>query len=339
MSPATRYKFAAVVFVGAAILVTLCGRPAAAQADRSSELQGLVNDLGYQLELVEQFDRPAAERRSRQLAIALDRWNTSTRNQQDFEIMQQWLQQSIQASLPGRAKAIPELPWFSQRLARQEHVRTPPQDDEPLATDSRSAGKSIPQSFAPVLPPQPAVPNEEQQVGPAQVAPAESKGAVASAWKRHPAARPIDLGNPFADDQPLAAGNTSTARVAMRPVPLAVRPASSTRVDINVAELGARVRGYVHGLRGVEARLLASPDMTSEELLGAVRELKQLAGQREFVSLYLEALAPTEKSRTAELPSPNQAKVIVNERLESLRRAGQLTTGAAETLESLLQEI
>jgi hypothetical protein len=344
MSPATRYRFAAVVFACITLLLSICAAPARAQTDRSSELQSLVNDLGYQLDLVEQFDRHTAERRLQLLAIALDRWNTSSRSQSDFQAMQQWLETSIQASMPGRSKPMPELPWFSERLARSERVASRESMASPESiAGSESGDRPAPPTTAgpdsePAAARTPVVPKAEFSAVPPDVEAPEPAGSVASAWQRHPAAKPIDLGNPFFDDAPLTARTTATPRIALRPSTLNVQPASA-KVNINVAELAARIRGYVHGLRGVEARLLASPDIASDQLLMAVRELKQLAAQREFVSLYLEALSPADRARTPDLPSEEHAKAIAAQRMERLRETGQLTAAAEETMRTMLQDI
>ncbi len=349
MSRVTRYQFAAFVLACVGLLISLFATAAAAQSDRSSELQHLVNDLGYQLQLVEQFDRGSSEKRLRQLAIALDRWNTSTRTHADFEAMQAWLQAAIRASMPGTSKPMPELPWFDQRLARVDRSAVLPSP----AAEPEQAVEAIPTEVAKTpTPPDPAdlpVPVENRATSQPQVATTQPTEAVepieavepaeqvATAWQRHPAATPIDLGNPFADDPPQATRSSSTTRVALRPVTVPARTASS-KVDINVAELSARIRGYVHGLRGVEARLLASPEMTSDQLLLAVRELQALQDQREFVSLYLNALAAEGRARTPDLPSPGHAKAAVNQQLDRLRQAGKLESRAEETIASMLQQ-
>ena len=80
---------------------------------------------------------------------------------------------------------------------------------------------------------------------------------------------------------------------------------------MNLGELKARVRGFSHGLRGVEAKL-ASPKLSTTELLLAARELHQLASQREFLSLYLQA-------EKVQLPSLDDAKAMMQEHLEAIK--------------------
>ena len=325
MSPATRYRFAALVLASVGLLIAVFASPAAAQSNRTAELQQLVDDFGYQLKLIRLLDPSAAEKRLRQLAIARDRWNTSTRTETDAETMRQWLIDSIQASMPGSLEPMPELPWFEQRLAKSKSTAAPESPPPPVSDTRQAVITRRPTEPQPVVAPKPAPASDPQP-----------SAAVAEAWKQHPGAKPIDLGDPFADDQPLANSTTATRRIAMRPTP--ARPAS-TKVEINVAELGARVRGYVHGLRGVEARLLRSPTMTTDDLLLATRELKQLAEQREFVSLYLNALSDAERARAGNLPSLDDAKALIAKQVDTLQAGGQLPGDMANSLHSTLDSI
>ncbi len=327
MSPATRYRFAAFVLASIGLLVAVFASPAAAQADRTAELQQLVDDFGYQLKLIRLLDPSASEERMRQLAIARDRWNTSTRTEADAETMRQWLVDSIQASMPGSLEPMPELPWFEQRLAKAKTTAAPDSSPPPVSDTRQPVTTRRPTEPQPVVAPKPA-----------PVSDTKPSAAVAEAWKQHPGAKPIDLGDPFADDQPLANSSTATRRIAMRPTPVAARPAS-TKVEINVAELGARVRGYVHGLRGVEARLLRSPTMTTNDLLLATRELMQLAEQRKFVSLYLNALSDADRARAGNLPSLDDAKALIAKQVDTLQAGGQLPDDVATSLHSALDSI
>ena len=287
----------------------------------------MVDDLGYQLDLVKQFDHRTADERLQQLAVALDRWNTSTRTEHDFDIMAAWLEAAIQASLPGHTKQLPELPWFAERLAGASRPPSTKVVTPPAATEAEPPAVEVPRP----LPRQPTFAHKPESIKLSVPPP-----PVVVAPRRQPVAKPAGLGDPFADDPLLQAA--AVPHTAQQLSTVAARPASA-KVDVNVAELGARIRGYVHGLRGVEARLLRASDMTTEQLLHAVRELRQLAGQREFVLLYLGVLSTAERARTPELPTTQQAKTIVSQRIESLRSSGQLTSGAEETLESMLQEI
>lgn len=270
------------------------------RSDRASELQRLVNDLGYQLQQVEQHDEPEAQQRLRQLAIALDRWNHSKRSEQDFQAMQQWLTRSIRASLPGQPTAMPELPWFGQRMVVAETPR-----------NSKSTPAVEPSSEEP-----------------------RTKN-VQALLKQHPAAQPIDLGNPFVDDEPQSPA-AANRRLALRPTAVSVAQ-STSRVDINVAELSARIRGYVHGLRAVEGRLMESRELAANELAGVLRELHELAGQRELVSMYLGALSPEAAARSPELPALSSAIALASERVQRIRAAGE--DRLADTLQAMLDAI
>lgn len=275
-------------------------QPTYAQQDRSGELQGLVDVLGKQLSRVRQVDRRESDRRVQQLSEALDRWNHSARTNDDYRDMETWLRGAIRASLAGQARPMPELPEFVSRTAAPEQLPTP-QVTEPVDAPLEATDPAPAEEPAAVAEPQPL----------AESAQPESQQSV---WQQHPAAQPLDLGDPFADD-PQLADSSPTPRVVLRPAPDRRAPAVST-VSVNSAELNARVRGYTRGLRGIEAQLLAGPNLKLEQLVGLVRELQNLSEQRDFVSLYLDTLDDAEMS-SSELPKLADAKRMIRERLDN----------------------
>lgn len=321
------------VVVTVAVVAAAFAAPAAGQTDRSSELQQLVSDLDYQLNLVQQFDRLAAEKRRGQLARAIKLWNASPRTEADFELMQQWLQDAIRASMPGLSQGAPRLPLFTKPAPKP--LQTPQSAAEPALAEK--SAEAIPPT-RPIAKAPPAklnrptaklLPKEKNHKRRVIKAPGMTNDTPAHASQPK-------LGNPFIDDpisevfptiaQPSSALKQSTtdtpasrsSRVVMRPAGLSSPVGQGTQVKVNVAELGARVRGYVHGLRGVEARLVAAPDMPAEELLLLSRELLQLASQREFLSLYLDGIAAGDSILPAELPPLDTAKAMVEARVDEL---------------------
>jgi len=384
LAPAYRRTILLALIAVLAVLGGVVAAPAAAQSDRSSELQQLVTDLDYQLKLVAQFDRLASDKRRAQLAAAIERWNDSPRGEADFQVMQQWLKRAIRASMPGLPKDAPHLPEFPQpELSEPELLETEllePVAKSPAVEPDVEAKPQSPKTVAPktvapepeaIASPSVALPkpgeavkksapralakrvpqfkNVPRQTKPEAIAPpAPAKTFSPPVVKRSP--RPEnELGNPFVDDpiepSPAAVAGTSprgtasrgtasrgtasrgtasrgtapatspTPRVVMRPAGLSTSVSKSSQVRVNVAELGARVRGYVQGLRRVEAQLVASPRMSIEELLLVAQELQQLANQRGFVSLYLDGLAGDDSILPAELPTLEAAKAMVEAKL------------------------
>jgi hypothetical protein len=84
----------------------------------------------------------------------------------------------------------------------------------------------------------------------------------------------------------------------------ASQPAPERAVEVNLAELNARIGGYHEGLREVEAALVANRrKMTFGELTKLIARLEELVDQCEFVHLYYEALTREERQFVIE-PRP-----------------------------------
>ncbi len=314
------------------LVVVAAGSAASAQVSRTGELQQLANDFGFQINMLRDFDRRAAEERTRALAVVLDRWNSSTRTDADYQKMKSWLEGAIQATMPGSQDPLPQLPWFEARLASAPELPLPnePNADEP-GTDPQTERAQLPEPTHTAA----ESPDATSDVTPEIPAAQPQREAVTSFWDRHPGARPLEIKDPFEDDEPLAA-TSATPRVAMRPTGFSTAGDSTSDVGINTAELGARVRGFVHGLRGIEARLVASPDMSLEELLGVVRELRQLSSQRDFVGMYLDVVSLDNPDQAPDLPSTNHAKALVKDRLKRLRQTDSDHAAAINSLETML---
>ncbi|WP_442483412.1 hypothetical protein [Aeoliella sp. SH292] len=335
------------------LLLTISLSEVASAQEPTSDLQPLVNQLGDQIRMIRQRNGRDANERTQQLAIALDRWNNSTKTAEDVQQMREWLQESLQSSLPGATKSMPQLPWFAERIASPNTEAAAPV----VAQDTPALPETIePAAPKPVTPPKATTPEPSTVAEQASPATDASKPVVpesvastppvkpevepkqeASVWQRHPSAKPIDLGNPFADDETVVTSER-TSRVAMRPAGLSKSPVMND-VDINVAELNARVQGYVHGLRGVEAKLVSSRSMTLSELMPVIRELDQLAKQRDFVEIYLDAVELDHPGKTPELPTLSRAKALAGERLSQLSETDRENAAAIETLEAKLEEM
>lgn len=332
------------------LLLTVSLSEVASAQEPSSDLQPLVNQLGDQIRMIRQRNGRDANERTQQLAIALDRWNSSTKTAEDVRQMRDWLEASLQSSLPGATKSMPQLPWFAERIASPnteaaapvvaQDTPAQPETIEPAAPKPASPSKPEPSTVAEqpapaVEMPKPVAP--ESVVSNPKVEPKVEPQDEASVWQRHPSAKPIDLGNPFADDETVVT-TERTPRVAMRPAGLSKSPVMND-VDINVAELNARVQGYVHGLRGVEAKLVSSRSMTLDQLMPVIRELDQLAKQRDFVEIYLDAVELDHPGKTPELPTLSRAKALASDRLTQLRATDRDHAAAIESLEAKLDQM
>ncbi|WP_145251424.1 hypothetical protein [Aeoliella mucimassa] len=336
----SRYTFAAFMsFLLVLALASFSVAQPVASSDRSDQLQRLVNALGEQIALVRTRDERVADLRLKMLAYALDEWNASGRTDEDFAAMQTWLEKSIDSAMSGGRRRMPVVPMFSvPQVAEAVPAPSPASDEEPIktfATEDTTPSEPAPAETAPSLPATTgpslaaATPDEAATAVPSQPAErrdpsrqATPKKQTASIWQRHPAAQPIDLSDPFGDEGP-AEPSSNESRVVMRPAAMSSLTPAKTRVEVNVMELGARVKGYIHGLRGVEARLLANDEMSADELLIVVRELRQLSNQRDLLSLYLETEALESSTQPTELPTVEHARRMINRRLEQLQEAGE----------------
>jgi hypothetical protein len=73
-------------------------------------------------------------------------------------------------------------------------------------------------------------------------------------------------------------------------------PARPAPVEVNLAELNARIGGYHDGLREIEAAVVAErQQMTAARVGELVSRLEELAAQYEFAKLYYELLSKEER--------------------------------------------
>ncbi len=332
---------------GLVLVVSSLAFPAASAAepvDRSSLLQQRVNDLAYQLDLIKPFDRSKGDSRLQELQQAITAWNDADRHEADFEVMEAWLQEATQASLPGSRDRMPPAPRFAS-----PHLASPRGPLQPVDT---TVVKPVDAPVVESVPPVPA---------PDAIAPLLGTS------------RPMDLGNPFVDDPVAIVREDQEAEPVQPPPPVQpplVHQVSTEQDDlrgqgsaefpkaevseINMAELRAQVHGYAYGLRGVEAKLLANPTMPTDQLLLVTRELHQLVSQRVFLSLYFEALSKgkraDEKSRDSVLPSPHEAQAMIAARVADWKRAGsqdapfdslfaEATSSVREEIEAMLDQM
>ena len=351
-----RWLFATLVLGWVTLAALLSPAVVRAQdpTDRSGELQQLVDTLGQQLAMQSHFNRARAETGQQQLSVAIKAWAKAGRTDDDFELMHDWLTQALQASLAGSKKPLPPLPEFSKpQLVARRAPATPatPPTPGPVPSPTPRLAEELPMAtpqpqedsiaLRPTESPTPTTRPQRPEAGP--------EPQAENPWSRHPAATPLDLGNPFVDDPPLPAeeltetgtpalrpdnpqfassalpraevptgDSLANARVVLRPT-AAATTAPQDSVGINLAALAARIRGHDRGLRGIEARLIANPQLREEELLLLAKELEAIVQQRRLIDLYVEALNPAERARVTPPESAEGIKRLIAERAKRLR--------------------
>ena len=314
--------FKLVVLVALAFLVP--AHPSAAAGDRSAELQEMVNDLNFQLDLMSRYDQSAASKRRKQVESAIGAWNRSARGDAEFEIMQHWLTTSIKRSLPPSSASLPSSPRFP--VERQELAR--PNDIEPSTTASPRTHE--PEVVTPVVP---RVERAPRPIVSTQPFPSEALPKLAR--------RNLE-GNPFVDDPILPTQSPANARRGGVQLAAMSMASPEQSAQLNVVELGARIRGFVRGLQRLEGKLFSQQDLTADELLRMARELEQLAEQREFVDLYRQSLAGDHRNPLPELPTCEQAKQLLVARLADRRKLEKErvrpTMSALQEAEGLLED-
>lgn len=249
----------------------------------TNRLQGLVNDLGQQLELSFRGRESQHQQRTEELAAALEAWNRSARTDVDRQVMENWLTQAIRRSFPGTKRSLPTTPLFSVAVRPS---RTP------LSEQSANRNAAAEQS--------PSVPSNSTKADDWQ-RPQFAAGAIESiplsttkplrqrdnesvaaqptkqprTFATHPTKAQMQWDNPFKDDP-------APVRLAKRES----RRPMSTDVSINQGELQARVRGYEEALKAVEGEFVSTENPTAFRLAAWTRKLAELAPQYELLALY-----------------------------------------------------
>ncbi len=108
-------------------VVGLAGRPAAAAPHSSlpARLLPLVDDLEAQLRLSYEFNRPVYRERVQYTLAVIRAWQQSAQSPRDEALLEGWLHDAIERSLPGRRARLAAIPGF----------RSPPVDLLPAAED------------------------------------------------------------------------------------------------------------------------------------------------------------------------------------------------------------
>jgi hypothetical protein len=100
------------------------------------------------------------------------------------------------------------------------------------------------------------------------------------------------------------------------------KPAEENSIELNLAELNARIGGYHDGLDELEAAIVAADGPLNEKAAARlVERLEELAGQYAFVTLYYEALTSEEREFVAAPRSMTATLDLVSQQCRGLEDA------------------
>jgi hypothetical protein len=160
-------------------------------------------------------------------------------------------------------------------------------------------------------------------------------------WSEAPAEPPAAEPVVVADWPAPTADQTAAAYQEPSAVQGASGPTAQPAVEVNLAELNARIGGYHDGLREIEAALVASRDgMTEGDLTKLVGRLEELAGQYEFIQMYYGLLTREERHFVIEPRSMAETVNLVDRKRElvELMSAADHFAAADESGESELAQ-
>ncbi len=273
-SSTTGERITAVVSV--LVSIALLGAVVAAQQSRrfdGDDLVRLESDLRFQLDLIARFDRAAHRARLAQLEEALQAWRQSMQSRADRQRMVEWFQAAIAQTVANSAAKLPPPPELG--VEPPLIVASPPPASDAQTT---SEATETPPDLAPAPP--------DVSVGEAVASPDEAAAqAPAPPAGEHSIAQ---LGPPPTEGLPYSTAGDQNANAGDVDDPI-------PPVQINLAELAARIRGLHHSLDDIEASLVASAQLPPERLEEIVARLESLAVQHRFLRLYYDALTNAEQ--------------------------------------------
>ncbi len=269
-----------------------------ARPRRGDVLARLESDLRFQFDMAFGHDYSLHQAHVRGLERTLDAWRRSPQSEDDHRLLVIWFRDAIVASMPGRTSKMPRRPEFGvKRPQPLTALATTESDSPPTRTDSKPPGQA---TIATVPEPKAELP-ELPTVTPYD---------------------PVEVADDNTASLPAAEAATPSINAHEHSVTVPAHPPSSPavvrpvdRVQLNLEELNARIRGYHLGLAEVEAEILAGGDLSGAKLEPLVAQLEQLAVQYQFVVLYYQSLTPRER-RIVAPPRPMSETVrLVEQRL------------------------
>jgi hypothetical protein len=268
-----------------------------------ARLLPLVNDLEDQLQLAYGFDRPALDARIQYTLEVIAAWQRSTHSAQDEALLEGWLHDAIERSLPGRRASLAHVPAFS-RPSEPAAPNLPAVGEAQASVsktvvlepaESAAIARRPPElTFAPV--PEPLAPREDEprpsgtpavRHPPHRMQQSDPNWSIARAATSPPA--PLretepDLvtGPSIGDDEP--EDDDRSIQDGMD------RQFAHVSVELNVSEYAARLVGQRRGLERLEASILMLSRPTADQLAELVGELESLQDQGALLNLYVHML-------------------------------------------------
>jgi hypothetical protein len=290
-SSTTGERITAVVSV--LVSIAMLGAVVTAQQGRrfdGDDLVRLESDLRFQLDLNARFDRTAHKARLAQLESVLQAWRQSMQSSADRQLLVAWFKAAIAQTITNSAAKLPPPPDFGAQPPLI--VASPPPASEPQATSEATEPPSP--ELAPAAPPDVSseLVSSSDGAPPDEASPNESEPPAPTP----PAGEHsiTQLGPPPTEGLPYFTEGDQNASVEDVEAPL-------PPVQVNLAELAARIRGFHHSLDGIEASLVAEAPLPAERLEAIVTRLESLAVQHRFLRLYYDALTVAER-RLVEQP-------------------------------------
>jgi hypothetical protein len=297
----------AIAILGAAVTAQQARTPI---ADRLASLE---SDLRFQFDLVFRDDHGALQGRLGELELTLDAWQKSPQSSDDVQLLIDWLRTSIERTMPGHSGELPPLPPFGRQRPSIVATTSPrfaaPPDAKPTpALAPREAATVIAGAELPA---------EEPAI---EIAPVPTTPTTPARSSADPPTPTMPPEHP-ATVQPIAELAAAAIEAAPAPAPPAeptrtgIAPRPPLGVNLNLAELNARIAGYHDWLAEIDAALIADDKPSARRLADLVGQLESLAGQYKFVRLYHDALTPAER-RFVPAPRPmTETLALVDQRV------------------------
>lgn len=317
--------------VSALVAIAILGAAVTAQHARTSPLErisSLESDLRYQLDLTHRDDFTVYKSRLGELELTLDAWRKSPQSPEDAQLMLTWMRQAIQSTMPGENREFPTLPPFgsvrpivvggpSRPSAPIEEPLPLPAPSTTSAAPAETTADASPPADIMVDPVEFAASQAVDETGALQPVsnpaadqpPVETTVEPAPTTEEQAAPPEHSITTHASPPEPLVPAPTveqtadhyaeqTGAEPAEPPAPVTspvAAVAESTRINVNLAELSARIAGYHDGMAELDAALVAKGELSGRRLARLVAQAESLAAQYRFVRLYADSLTPEER--------------------------------------------
>jgi hypothetical protein len=312
----------AIAILGAAVTAQQASTPVAdAVADYES-------DLRYQIDLTLRHDGLALKAAHAGVDNVLAAWRGSPQSATDRRLLLEWFDAAISATMPGHSGKLPPQPEFTSEAPiivtpPRQPMSPAPAEPTPVAAEPEETTETTETHTAPVTPTEPA-PSASEVTEVTEVAPVEPQATIVEVVVDE---QPVVESTPVEHSITVAPPIEPVAEVPANPTPRVASAASDTAtleappfgatpyeattepaaVNVNLAELNARIEGYNQQLAEIEASMVVEGGVSGPRLTTLVEEIEQLAQQYQFVKLYFDSLTDSERRRVSEPRSMSDA--------------------------------